>query len=1840
MKRRVFVVLVVALSPFVMRAGTHFLPGIKHTYIDNPTTVQQSDTIVADLEDLEAMIGDSVLHEDTVYYGPVRPKGFNGLRFILDRRHRYSGDNFVNKSFLDHTYLDFGGGITNYLPNDHFRYTPFANFHVGFGKDLSPMSSVRLQLTGGWGFVKEANLLTSKTTYQSFGAHVDYLFNFTNYMLGYRPERRLTVSGVAGLGLQSSKLSATDGSIITSYATTSAMSYDARFGLQFRVSTSPHAAFAVEPFIRLATRKQDLVEGTKFNSLDFGYGANLSYIWYFWPEVSKKNDLGDFMKKFEEDERMFQEKYAKKHWRRPMFFDYSIGPAYFNKTNLSMGNSIGYTANAYFGWWLSPVLGVRSGIHITNADWADNSKVPSHGPLRTKSLLGVRGMALDLLFNPFGFNRNFNWDNKVGVNLLAGYEFGRMRVVNEEHNHYVKSNYVSYRVGTQLWMKLTNDLRLNVEPSYAFIEQYQGFDQRKQYEELAIKLGLTMLFRDKPSREKFNLDSIGVVNRYSQLSGFFLGGGLGWNTTVRTWRYSTGASPLLKNGTLFAGYNLNAYHGIRLNGEYLTDPIWVENSGHTATKKHLMENVLVSLDYQLNLLNAIAGYNPYRRWNTYIYGGPSLAMGSAGTDFALNFGGMLTYNITPSLALFYSHTVYRMPKERYITTQVYKDEGTFVNSLNVGLMYNVNHTFKEMQKMLTCDYTQQPLSFEYSIGPVWYTNLPISVGSSMGYTANANLGWWLNSALGVRGGVHISNADWSHATTGLRKNNLGFFATTLDLMFNPLGITKIYDWNAPVGFNLFGGFGLGKIRFVKDWDSAYEGKFTEFRLGAQLWLKLCNDLRLNLEPTYSMLGNFSGNKVVDKTHEMALKVGVSMLLRDRSKDKDVETKDAKDLMPSGIFVGGGLGWNTTVHTWRYTGQGSSLIKNGLLFAGYNLNDYHGVRLSGEYLSDKIWVDYGGSSLEPMKFHNTLLSLDYQFNMFNAIAGVNPARRWNVSVYTGPSLALGDGASFAWNFGGILTYRVAPNLSLFYSHNVYRMSKDRYKSAQIYRTPGTIVNSLNIGMQYSLQGTFGKSQPGVNNPLACDYMYQPLSFEYSIGPVWYTNLPISVGSSMGYTANANLGWWLNSALGVRGGVHISNADWSHATTGLRKNNLGFFATTLDLMFNPLGITKIYDWNAPVGFNLFGGFGLGKIRFVKDWDSAYEGKFTEFRLGAQLWLKLCNDLRLNLEPTYSMLGNFSGNKVVDKTHEMALKVGVSMLLRDRSKDKDVETKDAKDLMPSGIFVGGGLGWNTTVHTWRYTGQGSSLIKNGLLFAGYNLNDYHGVRLSGEYLSDKIWVDYGGSSLEPMKFHNTLLSLDYQFNMFNAIAGVNPARRWNVSVYTGPSLALGDGASFAWNFGGILTYRVAPNLSLFYSHNVYRMSKDRYKSAQIYRTPGTIVNSLNIGLQYHLGGTFGKSQPGANNPLACDYARQPFFFEYNIGPSWYNKVKVSSGSSIGYTANANLGWWLNSALGVRGGIHISNGDWDRSSAKHMKYQLGFVAGTLDLMFNPLGITKIYDWKAPAGFNIFGGFGAGKIRFVKDWDKAYEGKFNEFRLGAQLWVKLSDDLRFNIEPTYSMMGRFSGNKVLKNANELAIKLGMSLLLNGNEHLNGKKVQQAKGQEEVDAGLFIGGGFGWNTAVHTWRYTGQSNPLLKNGVVFVGYNLDDYHGIRLSGEYLTDKIWIDNGGSSLDPMEFKNTAVSLNYQFNALNMISGVNPNRQWNLSFYGGPSLVLGKAGTELAFNLGGILSYHLTKDLSLFYSHTVYRMSKDRYNSAQIYRTPGTFVNSLNIGIQYRLASLFKK
>ena len=1456
MKKRVLVAMLAGLLPLCASAWVSSQPFNKRFYISVPDTIAKQDTAKMDLEDLENMLPDSVLEtkQDTVM-GIPRPKGYNGLRFVLDKRHRYAGDQFVDSGFLSHTYVTLGGGVSAFLPNDKFDYTPIANLHVGIAKELSPMSTIRLFAEKSWGFTKAALGFSSVTTYSTWGGGIDYLFNFSNYLMGNRPDRPLNVLGTIGVGVQTARLNATENTFVPYYAENSALSYNARFGMQFKIMTSPHASLAFEPYLRLATRTHDLVKGTDFESLDLAYGINMSYIWYLWPNLSSERDKGSFLRRFNDNERFFLEEYMKKPWRKPFFFEYSIGAAFHNRTNLPIMSTLGWSSNVYMGWWLSSAIGLRAGFHVSNADWADR---PVRGDIKTRSMIGTRGVVLDMLFNPLGFKRGYDWDSNVGFNLFAGYEYGQQKLANEWHYGSYSGNYVGYRTGAQVWLKLCNDLRLNVEPSYSFMELYNAVNERKQYDEIGLKLGLAVLFRDKAHREKLLIpvDSVPASMRMSPNRGFFIGMGFGWNTMVRAWRYTGGDDLALKNAEYFAGYNFDPFHGFRLSAEYLGDRIHTLNELGNGLNNENLQNMMLSLDYQFNIMNAFAGYNPYRRWNVYLYGGPTWARGDA-RQLAFNFGGMLTYSLTSSLALFYNHTVYRMPKGRYENNQIYGNDGTYVNSLNVGVLYTINQPIRDVllgiSQLTKSDYSRQPLTFEYSVGPSWYNNLPISTGSSLGYTANTYLGLWLNSAIGMRGGVHISNADWFHDLNEPRKNQLGLLAGTVDLMFNPLGIRGKYDWNMPVGFNLFMGTGLGKIRFVTSRMTAYETKFHEFRMGAQLWMKMTDDLRFNVEPTFSRMRGFEHGRVAKHVDELALKLGVSMILRDKAdKDKTIELDSATQARvrsPHGLFFGGGFGWNTTVHTWRHTGRGFDLLKNGLLFAGYNFNEYHGVRLGGEYLYDYVWNDYNGPGIyEKQEFKNTMLSLDYQFNILNAIAGVRPGRRWEASLYLGPSLALGEkGTDLGWNFGGILSYQLTKELSVFYSHTVYRMEKNRYKTAQVYRTPGTYVNSLNVGIIYNMSGSLGD---GVGS-FTCDYEHKPVIFEYNVGPTWFNGLEVSRASSMGFTANANLGWWLNSALGVRGGIHVSNADWTNDASGEQRYLLRFYAGTLDLMFNPFGFQKKYDWNSTAGLNLFAGAGTGNIRFVTGQSSTHESKFNEWRLGTQIWLRLADNLRFNIEPTYSLLRGFEKVQSVAKTDELSLKFGLSLLLGKKLANKeDVSSSDASqiDYNPAnGFYVAAGGGWNTTIHTWRTRGQETPFFKNALLFFGYRFGGYHGVRVSAEFMQDKVW-EKSGAILEKKEFENKLYSLDYNFHLLNAIAGINPARRYDVSLYLGPSYVQSKaGNGLAWNLGGIISYNVSSKMALFYSHTIYRMDKKHYQSSQIYTKPGAIVNSLNVGLQY---------------------------------------------------------------------------------------------------------------------------------------------------------------------------------------------------------------------------------------------------------------------------------------------------------------------------------------------------------------------------------------------------------
>ena len=1411
----------------------------------HPLTVQDPDTIARDLSELEDVIPASATTQaqDTAYYGAARQKNFNALRFVLDSRHRFKGDRYVRGDFWNNTFIDMGGGVGGFYHNTNAAsFTPTLSLRLGVGKVVSPMVSFRLGFEKAWAYSHASTTVYNTNQYNSYGGYVDFLYSFSNYLLGYRPERPFNVSGILGLGVQTASLHSWNNADMTAVgASTSGAALDGHVGVQFKFFASPYASIALEPYFKVATKKLNLLANPGYSDPDFSYGVNFAYQWNFAKQLSYMANAGIFQKHFNNQKRYMLDNGQLQHLRYPMFFDYSFGPMYVGKSyNLSLRNTRGFDALAAVGWWLAPAAGVRAGVHVTNGDW----KQGSIGNDDTKSLIGTRGVNVDFLFNPFGFKRHYNWDAPVGMNLLAGYEFGGMKKTAASMFGSYEGNYTAFRFGGQLWMKLTNDLRLTLEPTYMQIEHYNGNLDRERYDEYAVKLGLSLLFRDKGIRNYRNVESDSVLNTVER--GYFLGLGLGWNNTVWDWRFKGYQHDLLKNAVLFGGYRFNKIHGIRLQAEWMKEAQAFFDSSGSGIEKFTYNNYLLSTDYQINLFNAMAGYDPLRRWNVYVYAGPTLLLGDGGAAFAANVGGMVTYNITPNLSLFYSHTVYRMPKTRYPHHMVYSRDGIFTNNLNVGIMYNFDR-----DNNIFAAASQRRFFFEYGFGPAYTGRTPLRFRNTRGFDANASIGWWFSSAFALRGGVHVTNADWQTTQYANEDTKLlvGTRGIAADLLINPLGFVKDYNWEMPFGFNLVGGyeFGQGK-RTMTPYADSFEGNYTALRGGVQLWARLANGLRFTLEPMVSSVKLKGVNGY--NYNEYALKAGVAVLFKRQAERNypDVPSDEVRNIPKKGYFLGVGMGWSNTIWDWRFSGYQHGVLKNATIFGGYHFNELHGIRLQSEWMREKIAFPNYASQVK-LKPNNYLLSLDYQFNLYNYMAGYDPSCRWNVYLYGGPTLAVGDGGTkLAANVGGMVTYNLTPDVSLFYSHTIYRFNKHYYPTSLVYTRDGTYTNNLNIGVMYSFDAFRNfLIRDDEGNP-----MRRPLFLEYGIGPTFMSKTPLKGFKTTGFDSKFLVGWWANSAVGIRGGAHVTNANWDKGSFMGDDVTLliGTRGALFDLLINPLGFVSHYDWNSPLGFNVFGGYEIGHAKKTSaGFVNTFEGNYHTFRVGGQLWAKLTNDLRLTFEPTFSAIKLSASDD--NRHNQFALNVGVSMLMRSkkfRDYDETLPEEKRYNLPLQGFFVGGGFGWNNTIWRWKFSSQKGDLLKNAMAFAGYNFSTVHGVRVQGEWMREKM-DNNEGAGIYTEHFNNVLVSFDYQLNALNAISGFDPARRWNVYFYGGPTMLMGTGGfKGALNVGGQVGYSINRNLSLFYSHTVYRMPAGRYPHSQPFTKNGTFTNNLNIGLMYN--------------------------------------------------------------------------------------------------------------------------------------------------------------------------------------------------------------------------------------------------------------------------------------------------------------------------------------------------------------------------------------------------------
>ena len=252
-------------------------------------------------------------------------------------------------------------------------------------------------------------------------------------------------------------------------------------------------------------------------------------------------------------------------WKLRFFFDYSYGMSFLGKVPESFASANGFDANMAMGWWLSSAIGARAGVHVINADWKsfDYHNNPS------RLLIGLRGVSFDVLINPFGFTRDYNWESKYGVNVFGGFEFGHSKRAEDNFSASYEGRYTAARVGAQVWARLGSGLRLTVEPTFMPISQ-RGNGAIK-FNSFALKAGVSVLFTDKEERlgEASTEDTLRNVPR----TGLFVGAGFGWNNTLWDWRFTKNSRGIINNATAFAGYNFDVVSAARVGFEWMKEPI-------------------------------------------------------------------------------------------------------------------------------------------------------------------------------------------------------------------------------------------------------------------------------------------------------------------------------------------------------------------------------------------------------------------------------------------------------------------------------------------------------------------------------------------------------------------------------------------------------------------------------------------------------------------------------------------------------------------------------------------------------------------------------------------------------------------------------------------------------------------------------------------------------------------------------------------------------------------------------------------------------------------------------------------------------------------------------------------------------------------------------------------------------------------------------------------------------------------------------------------------------------------------------------------------------------------
>lgn len=978
-------------------------------------------------------------------------------------------------AYIPHWWVAIDAGALKYynaprVTKGGIGLNPTIGFAAGY--DLSPWASFRAQLS----YQRLYNVYTARysgyagsqkcygeglweSSYDAMDLRLSYMLNLNNLLQGYDGERRFNLWWTVGPSLsyifnQSDTWVEGQKNVLPDLKHIE-LSNSREGKISPGINTSIMAALRVAPQYDVtveAMGQYNFIHGTnpgnnpRLNNVKYGLTVGSRYHIY---QRSDRQRLWPRFKRY--------------------FFDSSFAWSTSSLSNAFKLSGTQYSAS--LGMWFTPYIGARLGVNAQTMYHSSNVSKQNGVDIRKSKSIATGSARAELVVSPL--NIFPKWREKEGghdfdVNLLGGLDLGGIARTPSERDPERLQFYYGLTGAMQLMYRINNPgTYIFVEPRFLSAYYKRPYYNTGVYETVSDKmfsLGVgTRVYMDNPS-----FVPVGSEEMNSRWWAGLSFGGVKLQRS-ETWRPTSGLGlnpaltmsvgydwkPLVSFRAQLAyerigNYASSSYTGINENGKT------VYGYGLWNSKYNVMD---LRLAYMLNVNNFLQGYNPNRRFNLWLIGGPAVSwIVSENNTFAegqnttykplreLELSTSRSGRVSPAVSMSMMASM-AVAKDVDVTAEV-MGQYNFIHATNPGsnpIMNNLKYGFtvggryyiKPFKLNILEEYKSQPWHSGWQLEGSYGWALPMDTKNafrSSGSAMYASIGYWFNSLLGARLGIGGNQTYWTensvsavkepvsgvivHAPYTVYKSQTAV-GGRMELMLNPLNLLKSrreaeaaprWDMNMSLGMN-FGG-----ILKVQGMSRGYVG----FTGAVSALYRLSNTVQLYVEPRYDSYSYNVYNKEIMSNESFSdrmftVSVG-ARISRPVQQTEDTEDKEFLAGAHRGWWTAVSLGGSKMMQTLRVSSGGTTLNPSFALSAGYDFTRLHGMSLQlstdihsrqrpGQPYSVRSYgLERNYTGMVDSRYSMMDVRLMYMLNMTNLWTGQDRRNALDVYLQFGPSVS--------------------------------------------------------------------------------------------------------------------------------------------------------------------------------------------------------------------------------------------------------------------------------------------------------------------------------------------------------------------------------------------------------------------------------------------------------------------------------------------------------------------------------------------------------------------------------------------------------------------------------------------------------------------------------------------------------------------------------------------------------------------------------------------------------------------------------------------------------------------